>query len=138
LYWGIRRVVILILCDGGIGVGVVTLILTSIIWCPSSRQVHWYLYIVVGQTGCIGGIVSRPLLLLLLLWPLLVLLRTSSPGSWPKLILILSECVVESSWVGDSLPSPDKFDHLSAFRDVDRFCFVFVVVLREWVSDNFF
>jgi hypothetical protein len=74
----------------------------------------------------------------LLLWPLLVLLGTSSPCSRSELILVLSKCVIEPSWVGDSSPSPDEFNHLSSFDDIDHFHLVFIVILGKWVSDDFF
>jgi hypothetical protein len=88
--------------------------------------------------SCGGIVIWSLLLLLLLLRPLLVLLGASSPGSWPELILILSEHVVESSRIGDSSSGSDEFDHLSTFSDVDGFRFVFAVVLREWIPDDFF
>jgi hypothetical protein len=94
--------------------------------------------IVVCWARSRGRVVAWSLLLLLLLQPLLVLLGTSSPGSWSELILVLSECVVEPVWVRDASPGPDEFNHLSTFSDVDGFHFVFAVVLREGVSDGFF
>jgi hypothetical protein len=119
-------------------VSVVALVLASIVWGPGSRQVHRYLDIVICGAWCVGGVVLWPLLLLLLLLrSLLVLLGASSPGSWPELILILPECVVESSWIGDSSPGSDEFDHLSSFGDIDRPGLVFVIVLWECDSDNF-
>jgi hypothetical protein len=129
---------VVVLWLGCIHVGVVALVLASVIWGPGPRQVHWHLDIVVCGSRCVGGVVLWPLLLLLLLLrPLLVLLGSSSPGSWSELILILSECVVEPSWVGDSLPSSDEFNHLSSFGNVDCFGFVLVVCLWDWDSDDF-
>jgi hypothetical protein len=122
---------------GRVCVGIVALVLASVIWGSGPRQVHGYLDVVVCGTWCIGGVVLRPLLLLLLLGPLLVLLGSSSPGSWSELILILAERVVEPPWVGDSLPSSDEFDHLSSFGYIDRPGLVFIVSLRNWEFDNF-
>jgi hypothetical protein len=68
----------------------------------------------------------------------LILLGATSPGSWSELILVLSKCVVESSRIGDFSSGSDEFDHLSPFDDVDRPGLVFVVVLWERDSDNFF
>jgi hypothetical protein len=75
----VRGIVILWL--GHVCVGVVALVLTLVVWGSGPRQVHWYLDIVVCRSWCIGGVVLRPLLLLLLLGSLLVLLGLSSPGS---------------------------------------------------------
>jgi hypothetical protein len=119
-------------------VDVVTLVLVSVVCSPGPRQVHWYLDIVICGLWCIGGIILRLLLLLLLLRPLLVLLGASSPGLQPELILVLPECVVESSWIGDSLSGSDEFDHLSSLGDVDHPGLIFIVVLWERNSDNFF
>jgi hypothetical protein len=121
---------------GRICVGVVALVLASIVWGSGSRQVHWYLDIVVCGSRCIGGVVLRPLLLLLLR-SLLVLLGSSSPGAWSELVLVLPKCIVEPPWVGDSLPSSDEFDHLSSFGYVDHPGLVFVVVLWDWEFDDF-
>ena len=66
----------------------------------------------------------------------MVLLRMSSPGLWSELILILSECIVEPPWVGDSSPGSDEFDHLLSFGDVDRSSLVLVVSLRDWELDD--
>jgi hypothetical protein len=55
---------------------------------------------------------------------------------WSKLILVLSERVVEPSWVGDSSSGPDEFDHLSSFGDVDHSGFVLVVSLWNWEFDD--
>jgi hypothetical protein len=125
---------------GHVCVGVVALVLASVVWGPGPRQVHRYLDIVICGSWCIGGVILWPLLLLLLLLllgPLLVLLGSSSPGSWSELILILSECIVESSWVGYSSSGPDELDHLSSFGYVDRPGLVFVVSLRNWEFDDF-
>jgi hypothetical protein len=122
---------------GSVRVGIIALVLASVIWGPGPRQVHWYLDIVICGTQCIGRVILWPLLLLLLLLgPLLVLLGSSSPGSWSKLILVLPECVIESSWVGDSSPGSDEFDHLSSFDDIDRSGLVFVVSLWDWEFDD--
>jgi hypothetical protein len=131
----VRCIVILQL--GRICVGIVALVLASVVWGPGPGQVHWYLDVVICGSWCIGGVVLQSLLLLLLLRPLLVLLGSSSPGLWSELILILSKCVVEPPWVGDSLPSSDEFDHLSSFGYVDRPGLVFVVILRDWEFDDF-
>jgi hypothetical protein len=66
----------------------------------------------------------------------LVLLGSSSPGAWSELILVLPECVVESSWVGDSSPGSDEFDHLSSFGYVDRSGLVLIVSLWNWEFDD--
>jgi hypothetical protein len=50
---------------GGIYIGIVSLILTSVVGCPSVRQVHWYLDVVVRWSWSIGGVVGRSLLILL-------------------------------------------------------------------------
>jgi hypothetical protein len=131
------HVVVFGLHEGGIGVGVVALVLSLIVWCSGSRQVHWHLNIVVCWARGGGRIIGWSLLLLLL-WPLLVLLGSSSPCSRSELILILSKRVVESSWIGDSLSGPDGFNHLSSFGGVDRFRFVFIVILGEWIPDDLF
>jgi hypothetical protein len=121
---------VVILRLGGVRVGVVALILVLVIWGSGSRQVHWYLNIVIHGSRCIGEVVLRSLLLLLLLLrPLLILLGSSSPGLWSKLILILTECVVKPSWVGDSSSGSDEFDHLSSLSDVDHSGLVFIVGL---------
>jgi len=67
---------------------------------------------------------------------LLVLLGLSSPGSWSKLILVLSKCVVESSWIGDSSSCPDEFDHLLSFGYVDCPGLVYVIILWNWEFDD--
>ena len=59
----------------------------------------------------------------------MILLGATSPGSWSELVLVLSECVVESSQVGDSSPGSDEFDHLSPLGDIDRSGLVMVIVL---------
>jgi hypothetical protein len=123
---------------GCVHVGVVALVLASVVWGSGPRQVHWYLDIVVCGSRRVGGVVLQPLLLLLLLRPLLVLLGSSSPGAWPELVLVLPKRVVEPSWIGDSLPGSDEFNHLSPLGDIDCLGLVFVVVLWEWVSDDFF
>jgi hypothetical protein len=46
--------------------------------------------------------------------------------------LVLSECVVEPPWVGDSLPGSDELDHLLSFGYVDCPGLVFVVTLWDW------
>jgi len=122
---------------GCVRVGVVALVLTSVVWSSGSRQVHQYLDVVVCGSRCIGGIVLWSLLLLLLPRPLLVLLGMSSPGAWSELILVLSECVVESPWIGNSSPSSDEFNHLSSFGYVDCPGLVFIVSLWDWEFDNF-
>jgi hypothetical protein len=118
-------------------VSVVALVLASVVWGPSPRQVHWYLDVVVRRSWRVGRVVLRSLLLLLLLRPLLVLLGTSSPGSWPELILVLSECVVEPSWIWDSSSSSDEFNHLPSFSYVDCSGLVLIVSLRDWEFDDF-
>jgi hypothetical protein len=136
---GVSCVAICFLHVDRIGVSVIASVLASIVWCSSVRQIHWDLNVVICQLwGCGGIIIWSLLLLLLLLWSLLVLLGLSSPGLWPELILVLSEHVVESSWIGDSLPSSDEFNHLSSLGDIDHLSLVFIVVLWEWVSDDFF
>jgi hypothetical protein len=105
-------IAILVLHDGGVGVGVIS----------------W--------TGGHDGVVIRPLLLLLLLGSLLVLLGSAPPRSWSELVLVLSKHVVESSWIEDSSSSPDELDHLFPFCDVDRLHLVSVVILGKWVSDD--
>jgi hypothetical protein len=126
---------VVVLWLGCVHVGIVALVLASVIRGSSLRQVHWYLDVVVCGMWYVGGVVLWSLLLLLR--PLLVLLGSSSPGSWSELVLILSECVVEPSWVGDSSSSPDEFDHLSSFGYVDRSGFVVVVSLWDWELDDF-
>jgi hypothetical protein len=121
---------------GRVCVSVVALVLASVVWGSGPRQVHQYLDIVVCGSWCVGGVVLWPLLLLL--WgSLLVLLGLSSPGSWSELILVLSERVVESPWVGNSSSSSDEFDHLSSFGYVDCPGLVFVVVLWNGEFDDF-
>jgi len=66
----------------------------------------------------------------------LVLLGSSSPGPRSKLILVLPECVVESSWVGDSSSSSDEFDHLLSLGDIDCSGLVFIVSLWNWEFDD--
>jgi hypothetical protein len=123
---------------GHVCVCVVALVLASVIQGSGPRQVHRYLDIVVCGSRCIGRVILWPLLsLLLLLGPLLVLLGSSPPGSWPKLVLVLPERVVEPSWVGDSSPGSDEFDHLPSFGYVDHPGLVFIVILRDWEFDNF-
>jgi hypothetical protein len=122
---------------GSVCVGVVASVLASVIWCSGPGQVHRYLDIVICRSRCVGRVILWPLLLLLLLLgPLLVLLGSSSPGLWPELILVLSERVVEPSWVGDSLSGSDEFDHLSSFGDIDCSGLVFVVSLWNWEFDD--
>jgi hypothetical protein len=135
LFLGVCCVAICFLHVDRVGVGVVASVLASVVWHSSARQVHWYLDIIVRRAWSCGGIVIWSLLLLLLR-SLLVLLRMSSPSSWSELILILSECVVEPSRVGDSLSGSDEFNHLFAFHNVDHFCFVVIVILWEWVPDD--
>ena len=118
-------------------VSVVALVLASVVWGPSPRQVHWYLDVVVCGSWCIGGVVLRPLLLLLLLGSLLVLLGSSSPGTWSELILVLPKHIVKPSWIGDSSSSSDEFNHLSSFGYVDCPSFVLIVILRNWEFDDF-
>jgi hypothetical protein len=101
------------------------------------RQVHSYWNVVICQVRGSARVVTQPLLLLLL-WPLLILLGASPPCSWSELVLVLSKRIVEPPWVWDSSSGPDEFDHLSPFSDVDCLCLVFVVILREWVSDDLF
>jgi hypothetical protein len=115
---------------GGVGVGVV-LVLPSIVGGSGTGEVHWYLDIVVRRPRGVRGIVLWSLLLLW--WSLLVLLWPSSPRAWSELALI----VIEPSRVWQSSSSPDEFDHLAAFRNVDGPSFVFIVVLGKWYLDNF-
>jgi hypothetical protein len=139
LFLGVHCIAVRFLHIDCIGVSVVASILASIIRGPSVQQVHWYLDVVVCGVWCIGGIVLWPLLLWLwLLWSLLVLLGASSPSSRSELILVLPKCVVEPSQIGDSSSGSDEFDHLSSFGDVDRPGLVFIVVLWDGNSDNFF
>jgi hypothetical protein len=128
---------VVILWLGRIHIGIVALILASVVRGSGPRQVHWYLDVVICGLWCIGGVVLRPLLLLLLLGSLLVLLGLSSPGSWSELILILSEHVVEPPWIGDSSPGSDELDHLSSFGYVNRPGLIFVVILQDWELDDF-
>ena len=67
----------------------------------------------------------------------MILLGATSPGSWSELVLVLSECVVESPWVGNSSSSSDEFDHLLSFGYVDCPGLVFVVVLWNGEFDDF-
>jgi hypothetical protein len=122
---------------GCVHVGVVALVLVSVVWGSGPRQVHWYLDIVVCGSRCVSGVVLQPLLLLLLLRPLLVLLGSSSPGAWPELVLVLPERVVEPSWIGDSSPGSDEFNHPPSFSYVDCSGLVLVVSLRDWELDDF-
>jgi hypothetical protein len=68
---------------------------------------------------------------------LLILLGSSSPGSRSDLILVLSECVVESPWVGNSLLGSDELNHLLSFGYVNHSGLVLVVILRDWEFDDF-
>jgi hypothetical protein len=126
---GVWYVVIFILCDSSISVGVIASVLASVVWCPGARYVHGHLDVIICRVGGGGGVV---------IWPLLILLGTSPPCPWSELILILSECAIEPPWVGDASSGPDEFDHLLSFGDVDRFRLVLVIVLWEWVPDDFF
>jgi hypothetical protein len=123
----VRGVVIFWL--GSVRVGIVTLVLLLVVWGSGPRQVHWYLDVVVHGSWHVGGVVLWPLLLLLLWGSLLVLLGSSSPGTWSELILVLPKHIVEPSWIGDSSSSSDEFDHLSSFGYVDCPGLVFVVIL---------
>jgi hypothetical protein len=123
----VRGVVIFWL--GSVRVGIVTLVLLLVVWGSGPRQVHWYLDVVVHRSWHVGGVVLWPLLLLLLWGSLLVLLGSSSPGTWSELILVLPKHIVKPSWIGDSSSSSDEFDHLSSFGYVDRPGLVFVVIL---------
>jgi hypothetical protein len=122
---------------GRVCVGIVALVLALVVWGSGPRQVHWYLDVVIRGSRCVGRVILWPLLLLLLLGSLLVLLGLSSPGSWSELILVLSECVVESSWIGNSLSGSDELNHLSSFGYVDRSGPVFIVILWDWEFDDF-
>jgi hypothetical protein len=82
----------------GIGVSVVALILSSVVWCPGVRQIHQDLHIIVGWAWCISRIIYRSLLLLLGSL-LLILLWASFTSSWSELILILPKCIVEGPQV---------------------------------------
>jgi hypothetical protein len=115
---------------GRICVGIVALVLASVVWGSGPRQVHWYLDVVIRGLQCVGRVILWPLLLLLLL-------GSSSPGSWSELILVLSECVVESSQIGNSLSGSDELNHLSSFGYVDCSGLVFIVILRDWEFDDF-
>jgi hypothetical protein len=128
---------VVILRLGRVCVGIVALVLASVIWGSGSGQVHWYLDVVVHGSRHVGGVVLWSLLLLLLLWSLLILLGSSPPSAWSELILVLSERVVESSWIGDSSPGSDEFNHLSSFGYVDCSGLVFVVGLWNWEFDDF-
>jgi hypothetical protein len=127
LYWDVCHSVVVGL--SGVGVGVV-LVLSSIVRGSGTGEVHWYLDVVVCQSGGVRGVVLWPWLLLR--WSLLILLRTSSPRAWSELSLV----VIESSWVRQSSSGPDEFDHLSTFCDVDGPSLVLVVVLREQYFDD--
>jgi hypothetical protein len=129
LYWGVHHLAVL--CLGGVRVGVVALVLSSIVRCSGAREVHRYLYVVVCWARGVGGVVIGPLL------GSLLVLGASSPGAWSELALVLSLIVVEPSWVWQPSSSSDEFNHLSALRDVDGPSFVFVVVLWEWYLDDF-
>jgi hypothetical protein len=120
---------------GSVHVGVVALILASVIWGSGPKQVHWYLDIVICGSRCIGRVILWPLLLLLL-GSLLVLLGSSSPGSWSELVLVLPECVIEPSRVGYSPSGSDEFNHLSSFGNIDCSGLVLVVSLWDWEFDN--
>jgi hypothetical protein len=65
-------------------------------------------------------------------------LGAPSPSSWSELILVLAECVVKPSWVGDAPLGPDEFDRLSAFSDIDSLCFILAIVLGKCIPDDFF
>jgi hypothetical protein len=91
LDWGVCHIVVFRL--GGVGVGVVVLVLTSIVGHSSVGQVHWYWDVVIGRSRSIGGVICWPLLLLLR--PLLILLGSSSQGARSELSLAL--VVVEPS-----------------------------------------
>jgi hypothetical protein len=105
---------------------VVALVLSVIVRCPGSRQVHGDWYIIVCRSWGISGIVRWPLLLLWL--PLLlVLLGVHPPCPWLELVSVLTKGVIECPGVRQPLPGPDKFNHLSALCDFDSFSFVFII-----------
>jgi hypothetical protein len=130
LDWSICHIVIFRL--GGVGI-VVALVLTSVVGCPGVRQVHWHWDVVIGGSRGVGRVVCWPLLLLL--WSLLILLGSTSPGAGSELSLTL--VVIEPSQVWWSTLGPDEFDPLMPFCDVDSSCFVLVVVSGKWYFDDF-
>ena len=68
---------------------------------------------------------------------LLVLLRASSPSLWLKLISVLSEGIVEWSWVWETLSGSNESYHLSAFHDFNGLSLVFGVGGQEGCSYDF-
>jgi hypothetical protein len=132
LMWGF----FLWLSDHHVGVHIAAEVLSVVIWCSGMRYVHWDLYIVISGAWCVGGVVCRSLLLLLL-WSSLLVLLTVSPGSWLELISILTEGIIERSGVWESSPCSDKFYHLSSFCDINGFGFVLSVCGWEWGPYDF-
>ena len=128
LYWDVCHSIVVGLSSVGVGV---VLVLLSIVGGSGAGEIHWYLDVVVCQTGGVCGVVLWPWLLLW--WPLLILLWTSPPRTWSELSLV----VIEPPWVWQPPSGPDEFDHLPALRDVDGSSLVFVVVLREWYLNDF-
>ena len=124
------------LSDHCVGVHIIAGVLLAVVQFLSARYVHQDLYIVIGGAWCIGGVVCRSLLLLLL-WLSLLVLLTVSPGPWLELVSILTEGIIEWLGVWESSSGPDEFNHLSAFDDFDGFCFVFSVCGWEQCSYDF-
>jgi hypothetical protein len=120
-----------------VGIHIVTNVLSAVVGGPNAVQVHWNLHVIVGWSWCIGRIVYRSLLLLLLLWLSPLVLLTISPGLWLELVSVLAKSVVEWMGVQKSSSRSDELYHLSSFRDFDSLCFVFGVGGWEWCSYNF-
>jgi hypothetical protein len=106
-----------------------------VIGCSGVRYIHRHWDIVVCRSWGVGGIVGRPLLLLLLLlWPHLLAI---APAMWLELVPVLTECVVEGSRVWESSSGSDEFNHLFPFCDVNGLFFVLVVGCGEWAPYDF-
>jgi hypothetical protein len=137
LYRGIHCIAVLLFHRDNVGVGIVTPILSSIVWRPGVGQVHGYRDIVICWLWSVGGVICWFLLLLLWLGPLLVLLGVSSPSMRSELSLYLSLVVAESSWIWQSSSGSDEFNHLLPFDDIDGPRLVFIVILGKWYLDDF-
>ena len=135
--WGrIDMGFLLWLGDCCVGVHITAGVLSAVIRCSSVRYIHWDLYIIIEGAWCIGWVVRR-FLLLLLLWMSLLILLMVSPGLWLELVSVLTEGIVKWLRVWESLSGPDEFNHLPAFSDVDSLCFVFSIGGWEWCSYDF-